>query len=72
MVNPAHLAREHQDEFVECSCAKDQRESLISKLKSYGATNAEEGVYYNNNNDAAMTKFTISLSCICSETCQSC
>ena len=42
------MAREHQDEFVECSCAKDQRESLISKLKSYGATNAEEGVYYNN------------------------
>ena len=50
------MAREHQDEFVECSCAKDQRESLIGKLKSYGATNAEEGVYYNNNNDAAMTK----------------
>jgi hypothetical protein len=44
-VNPAHLFREHQDEFIECSCTKDQRKSLISKLKTYGAMNAEEGVY---------------------------
>ena len=27
-----------------CSCAEDQRESLISKLKSCGAVNPEEGV----------------------------
>jgi hypothetical protein len=44
------LAREHQDEFVECSCTEDQIEPLISKLKSYGATNAEEGVCSYNNN----------------------
>jgi hypothetical protein len=44
-VNPAHLAQEHQEEFIECSCAEDQREYMISKLKSYGAKNAEEGVY---------------------------
>ena len=63
---PAHLSQEYQDEFVECICAKDQRESLISKLKSCGVTNADEGVciisyifcgkyYYSHN---------------CSQTCQ--
>ena len=41
MVNPAHLSREHQDEFVECSCAKDKRESLTDKIMSYGAIKAE-------------------------------
>ena len=51
------MSREHQDEFVECSCTKDQRESLINKLKSYGATNAEEGVY--NNTQMIMYSYAI-------------
>ena len=38
------MSREHQDEFVVCSCDEDQRGSLISKLKSCGAVNPEEGV----------------------------
>lgn len=35
------MSQEHQMEFVECSCAEDQRDSLIEKLKSYGAVKAE-------------------------------
>ena len=33
------MSREHQDEFVECSCPENQRQSLIDKLKSRGAEN---------------------------------
>lgn len=36
-VNPIHLSREHQDEYVECSCTKDKRAELVKTLQSHGA-----------------------------------
>ena len=36
-VNPVHLSREHQDEYVECSCKTEKEKELIRMLQSHGA-----------------------------------
>ena len=36
-----HMANHHQSEFIGCSCERGKKDALLSKILSYGATEAE-------------------------------